>query len=269
MQGKYFLMLPDFTKIRGEKEYTFRFCLCTIVTRQEEYLLMRESFLASGFTDDCQYLIADNTDGNKFDAYTAIRRFLQESDADFTVIVHQDVRCEDGKEVLNNCISKLEVTDPHWAVCGNAGGAGYKKILYHLDNAGNKKLSPGLPGRVFSLDENFLLIKTNTLLSVSADINSFHFYGTDLCLIADMLGYSSYVIPFKVKHLSTGNLADMEVQKAGFISKYGNKFRSRFIQTTCTNFYLSNSSARNDFFNSSFIFFWVKAVSRIKNLFRD
>ena len=261
-------MQTDFTKIRAVKEYKFRFCICTIVNNEAEYNLMKQSFETSGFTGDCQYLIADNTAANNFDAYSALRRFLQESDAIYTVIVHQDVRCEDKRNVLDKCLQSLNVKDPSWAVCGNAGAADYKKIIYHLNVAGHKRKSSDLPKRVYALDENLLIIKTETLVSVSADIRNFHFYGTDICIIADILGYSSYVIPFMVKHLSKGNLEDMELQKPAFVTAYGYKLRSRFIQTTCTNFYLGKFKIENKFLNSKPIFFWVKAIIRLKNLFR-
>lgn len=261
-------MQTDFTKIRAVKEYNFRFCICTIVNDEAEYDLMKQSFETAGFTGDCQYLIADNTAVNNFDAYAAVRRFLQQSDALYTIIVHQDVRCEDSRHILDQCLQSLNEKDPSWAICGNAGAADYKKIFYHLNIAGNERKSRGLPKRVYSLDENLLIIKTETLLSVSANIRSFHFYGTDICIVADMLGYTSFVIPFMVKHLSKGNLDDMELKKPAFIKAYGYKLRRRFIQTTCTNFYLGKSQNQNEFLNSKSIFFWVKAKTRLKNLFR-
>ena len=261
--------MPDgFTKIRPEKEYIFRFCICTIVTDEAAYKLMKQSFEACGFTDNCQYLIADNIGKNRFDAYQAIRRFLQDSAGEYTIIIHQDVRCEDNTDVLNSCLQNLNENHSDWAVCGNAGGIDYKKIIYHLNMNGNVRKSPGLPSRVFTLDENLLIIKTGMLLSLSANIKHFHFYGTDICIIADMLGYQTYVIPFMVKHLSMGNLNDMELQKHGFVKGYGYKLRSRFIQTSCTNFYLGKSPIENHFLNSKPIFFWVKAMTRVKNLFR-
>ena len=262
------LMQTDFTKIRAVKEYTFRFCICTIVNDDAEYNLMKQSFETAGFIGDCQYIIADNTAENNFDAYTAVRRFLQESDALYTIIVHQDVRCEDSRYILDKCLQSLNEKDPAWAICGNAGAADYKKIVYHINVAGDIRKSPDLPKRVYSLDENLLIIKTETLISVSANIGNFHFYGTDICIVADMLGYTSYVIPFMVKHLSKGNLDDMELKKPAFVKAYGYKLRHRFIQTTCTNFYLGKSQNQNKFLNSKPVFFWVKAKTRLKNLFR-
>jgi hypothetical protein len=260
-------MQNNFTKIGFEKEYPLQFCICTIVTNMEEYDLMKESFENAGFLNDCEYLIADNCNGNVFDGYSAIRRFLQESKATYTLIVHQDVRCQDNIEELLECLNDLNKKDNNWALCGNAGGAGYNNIVYHINNNGVRK-TEGLPERVFSLDENFLLIKTNTQLTISADIGGFHYYGTDLSIVADFLGYSSYVIPFMVEHLSKGNLEDLELKKPAFLSIYGRKLRPRFVQTSCDKFYLGNSTLQNKFYNSGPIFFWLKAKKNILKLLK-
>jgi hypothetical protein len=251
------------TKIQFEKEYSIDFCICTIVTNMAEYILMKTSFENAGFMDNCAYLMADNTNGNIFNGYNAIRRFLQESTATYTIIVHQDVRCKDNIDLLKGCLSSLYSKDKNWAICGNAGGEDYKKLFYYIDNNRDVRKSNNLPQRVYSLDENLLILKTEKQLAISADIQGFHFYGTDLCIIADFLGYTSYVIPFMVAHLSKGNLTDMELNKPSFIQLYGRKLRARFVQTTCTKFYLSNSSIKNKFYNSSFIFALLKPYRRL------
>jgi hypothetical protein len=258
-------MQNSFTKIGFEKEYPLQFCICTIVTDLKEYGLMKASFEKVGFNTACEYLIADNTDGNIFDGYNAIRRFLQESKATYTLIVHQDVRCQDTVEKLLECLNDLNTKDKNWALCGNAGGAGYNKIVYHINNNGLRK-TEGLPQQVFSLDENFLLVKTKTQLATSSDVEGFHYYGTDLSIVADFLGYSSYVIPFMVEHLSKGNLKDLMLKKEAFLKAYGSKMRSRFIQTSCDKFYLGNSSKQNKFYNSGIVFFWIKAKKNILKL---
>ncbi len=257
-------MQNSFTKIQFGKEYSVDFCICTIVTNMGEYNLMKTSFENAGFNSACEYLIADNTNGNIFDGYNAIRRFLQESKATYTLIVHQDVRCQDNIEKLLDCLNDLNKKDNNWALCGNAGGASYNDIIYHINNNGIRK-TEDLPQRVFSLDENFLIVKTEKQLAMSSDIGGFHYYGADLCIVADFLGYNSYVIPFMVEHLSTGNLKDLELKKTFFLKSYGKKLRPRFMQTSCDKFYLGNSEWQNKFYNSSFVFFWIKAK---KNIFR-
>jgi hypothetical protein len=260
-------MQNSFTKIGFEKEYPSQFCICTIVTNMEEYGLMKQSFENAGFLHDCEYLVADNSTGNIFDGYNAIRRFLQESMATYTIIVHQDVRCQDSIEKLLECLNDLNKKDKNWALCGNAGGAGYNNIIYHINNNGVRK-TEGLPKRVFSLDENFLVVKTGKQLAISSDIEGFHYYGTDLCIIADFLGYNTYVIPFMVEHLSKGNLTDLFLKKPFFLKQYGNKLRNRFMQTSCDKLYLGKSSRQNKFYNSDVIFFLIKAKRNILKLLK-
>jgi hypothetical protein len=254
--------------IAREKNYARLFSICTIVNSWEEYRLMKESFTNNGFSENCEYLVADNTDKNNFDAYAAIRRFLAEAQGQYIMVVHQDVRCVDPMSKLSNTLDSLERYDPRWAICGNAGGNGYRHFYFNLDNNGKVMKSDPLPAKVTSLDENLLIIKAGCHLTLSADINSFHLYGTDLCIIADFLGYSCYVVDFMVTHLSLGNLKQLEEYKPEFIGKYGNKLRERFIQTTCTKFYLSRSASKNNFYNNSFVFFWLKAAHRLSNVFK-
>ena len=244
----------------------YLFSICSIITNKEEYTLMRQSFEGCGFTDGCEYIIADNIQGNNFDAYQAINRFIRESQGKYLIIVHQDVRCIDSRSHLNKCLEELGQNDNKWGICGNAGAMGYHQFVHHINNAGRIITNTNLPARVSSLDENLLIINKEVSITISADLNSFHLYGTDLCIIADFLGYTCYVIPFMVKHLSLGNLKELSKHADRFIDQYGKKFRSRYVETTCTKFYLSNSVFKNKLFNSSFIFFFVKAVQRIKLL---
>jgi hypothetical protein len=233
-----------------------------------EYGLMKDSFQEKGFAEDCEYLLVDNSNGNQADAYQAIRHFLNVAKGKYVVLVHQDVRCQDERKLLENCLSALDKKDASWALCGNAGAKGYHQDVMHINTNGRIDMSDNLPCRVDSLDENLIIIDADKRISISSDLSGFHFYGTDLCLVADYLGYHAYVIPFMVKHLSHGNLKDMEKHRPLFIAGYGKKLRSRYIQTSCTKFYLSNSPLKNRLYNTAFIFFWIKAWQRLQYNFK-
>jgi hypothetical protein len=261
-------MADQLNRIEKNATYRYRFSVGTLLTNEAEYAEMQQSFVQRGFGSDCEYLVADNSRGNQLDAYEAIRRFLQEADAEYVILVHQDVRCADDRSVLEAKLEELNRLDANWAVAGNAGGIGYKQFVHYLDNNGKVKKDPRVPIAVRSLDENLLIVKNGKGITVSADIGDFHFYGTDICQVAHFLGYTCYVIGFMVQHLSSGNLEKMYARQPSFIEAYGRKLQHRFVQTTCTKFYLSHSPARNRFFNGSFVFFWVKAAQRVKNLFR-
>jgi hypothetical protein len=259
--------MEDAAIIAVEKIYEKEFSICTLITDNEEYQQMKDSFVQQGFDEGCEYLVADNIAVNKFNAFQAIRRFLQDARGEFIIIVHQDVRCNDNILKLKNVLGHLQQKDSSWAICGNAGARGYKEMFYHLDNNGDVKRSKNLPARVYSLDENLLIIKNSAGLTISADLEDFHLYGTDLCIIADFLGYSCYVVDFMVRHLSKGNLDQLEEHVPAFIRAYSHKLRERFVQTTCTKFYIGGNKSTNTLLNSAPVFFWVKAWQRLKNNF--
>jgi hypothetical protein len=238
------------------------------MNNQEEYAAMKNSFLACGFTEGCEYLVADNSAANEFDAYQAIAGFLKAANGKYIIIVHQDVLCIDHKAQLINCLDQLTALDEKWAICGNAGGIGYHEDAMYINNAGKVKVSANLPARVMSLDENFLILRNDSNLTISSDLSGFHLYGTDLCLVADFLGYAAYVIPFMVKHLSYGNLKDLDTYIPGFVEKYGYKFRPRYVETTCTRFYLTNGRSKSRLYNSSLVLGVIKFGQRLKQLFR-
>ncbi len=244
-------------------EYTFS--ICTLITNWDEYGLMKSSFEEKGFTNQCEYLIADNTKGNTYDAYEAINNFFALSKAKYTILVHQDVRCIDSFETLTTLIAELDIKDKGWAVCGNAGGVYPKKLFFYLEDGGmDKKTTEELPQQVFSLDENFLLVKNSAGLSVSYDLSGFHLYGTDICLIANFLGYHCYVIKFYVRHLSNGNYQNLDKDQVNFLKAYSKKFPNKIVRTSCLKFYMGNSAGKNKWYNYKFIFFWVKAFYKLR-----
>jgi hypothetical protein len=239
------------------------FSICTIVNKMDEYQLMKQSFSTSGFLDNCEYLIADNSVSNQYDAYQAINIFLQKASGRYIILVHQDVRCINPITILQKNLQSLTDKDASWGLCGNAGGNGYHNLYYYLINDGKSKKTDGLPLKVTSLDENFIVIKKSCALSLPSNIKGFHFYGTELCLAAENAGFTAYVIPFLVEHLSLGDLSDLKKHTAAYLATTRTN-RSRFIQTTCTKFYLSNSAFKNKFYNIPIIFFFIKMGQRIK-----
>ena len=232
----------------------FKFSICTIVNEIGEYEIMKSLFEEKGFIDDCEYIIADNSKQNEFDAYQAISRFLKMAKGEYIVIVHQDVRLIDDRLHLEKCLIDLETKDNNWGVCGNAGFYGYEQASFHLSHTNLVQHGINLPQIVKSLDENFLIVNANTNITISPNLKGYHLYGTDLCIIANFLGYNCYVIEFMLLHLSGGNIAALKKYEPEFIGEYGKKMEIGFIQTTCTKFYLSNSEKKNKFLNSPFIF---------------
>lgn len=244
-------------------QYPYEFSICTIVNDMAEYEMMKCSFIENGFDEDCEYLIVDNTNTNNFDAYQAISLFLNTAKGRFLILVHQDVRVVDNKIQLKNCLHNLDIKHPSWAICGNAGAIDYHESAVYITYPEKKDITKiEFPVKVKSLDENFLLLKRSSNLTISTNLKGFHLYGTDLCIIAKFLGFTSYVIPFMVMHLSEGNMASLQLHKGDFIKTYGSKMKIGFMQTTCTSFYLSNSAFKNIILNSKIPFFLIKQMKR-------
>lgn len=232
-------------KIQGPT-YAFEFSICTLVTRKQEYNELLVSFLEKGFvTSICEYLYLDNSEKNVFDSYTAYNLFLRQAKGKYIIICHQDVFLHlDGVADLKMRLQELDLLNPHWGICGNAGAAAPNHIVYHLTYPENVFKSKGsFPQQVVTLDENFVLVKNSANLKVADDMKGFHLYATDLCLQAALNGYSAFVIAFNLTHKSLGNkTADFFVLQKQLQNKYNHFFRSRWIQTNSTIFYISGST---------------------------
>jgi hypothetical protein len=248
-----------------------RYSICTLLTDKTQYIDALASFRDAGFTEpECEYLYIDNTAENKYDAYAGVNQFLQKAKGDYIILCHQDlILHDDGKDRLDRIIEEVTMLDSDWALLGNAGGTVPGQQAYHLtEYTGEDKhyLRRGrFPAKAYSLDENFIVVRKSANLSVSHDLEGFHMYGTDLCMIASMLGYSAYVIDFHLWHLggastqapvTSGSHATSTFDKNKYqlIEKYRRFFAPRFIQTTCTIFYVSSSRLKNFLYNRKHVF---------------
>lgn len=213
------------------------FSIGTLVTDPHHYAGMVESFREKGFAGgDCEFIHIDNTSGNTFDAYGGLNRLLNSARGAHVILCHQDVRLHaDDRAILERKLAELERIDPNWAVVGNAGGVapGHLAIRISDPHGEDQNLGP-FPAPVGALDENFLLVKAAARMSFSRNLTGFHFYGTDICLNADILGYTAYVIDFHLRHLSGGKIDGAFLKaKAEFEQKWSRALRRRKIQTTC------------------------------------
>lgn len=247
--------------------YDFEFSVCTLVTRKDEYNQMVDSFQKSGFTDDlCEFIYADNTVNNHFDAYEAINYFLRQSTGKYIIICHQDIVIDkDNITDLRNRLFELNTKDSNWAICSNAGAVGPNHIVYHISYPDGTFMNKGkFPIKVSAIDENFILVKNEALLKVANDLQGFHLYGTDLCLQAELNGYTAYVISFNLTHKSRGNVNEgFYKARKNLIAKYDGFFKSRWIQTNVTVFYLSGSMFKFICGNPIVLFF-ARIVNSIK-----
>lgn len=230
------------------------FSICTLVTRHAEYKGMVESFIAQGFTgDNSEFLYLDNAARHRWDAFQGIRRFLTRARGAYVLLCHQDIRLlGDGFQKLRECLAALDGLDPEWALAGNAGATQEGALVIRIsDPHGEDQRRGAFPARVVSLDENFIIIRRDALVGISAGLAGFHLYGTDMCLQARCAGRSAWVIDFHLRHLSAGKVdaSFHQVQRA-LESQYDQTFR-HFpwrIRTTCTRLVLGGGRLKRWFF---------------------
>jgi hypothetical protein len=259
-------------EISSEIDFNFdsniQYSVCTLVSRKEEYQEMLNSFLTAGFsTNFTEFLYIDNSNGNKADAFKGLNYFLQKAKGKYIILCHQDILLNyHTLTELENCIKQLDTIDENWAILSNAGASGIKDVVYRLYEPNNTFKSRGNPiQKVTSVDEHFVLVKKSANLALSGNLNGFHLYGTDLCMIANILGYTAYVVEFHLLHKSKGNIdASFYNIKENLIKKYTSSFKGTYIQTTCTQFFISGSNFCNALMNKKFILFFVKNYISIR-----
>ena len=225
-----------------------RYSICTLVTDHREYAEMVQSFRNGGFDGDCEYLYLDNSQGNRFDAFAGGNIFLREAAGEFIIMCHQDiVLLKDDRRALERRLSELDEIDPAWALCGNGGGTPAREIVIRVsDPHGENQAWGEFPARATSLDENFIVIRRDANLCLSHDLCGFHLYGADLCILADVVGRSAWIIDFHLRHKSSGRLdCKFWDAKSNLEGKYRRAFRARRIRTTVTELRVGGDSLRD------------------------
>jgi len=228
------------------------FSVCTLVTDYQQYQQMVRSFHEHGFSgSDCEYLFLDNSATNRYDGFSGINRLLQTARGRYIVVCHQDILLIDDKDALLARINDLNRQDGSWAVLGNAGFTTDRDLAIRITDTYGQDVKRGdLPARATGLDENFLLIKADSRVSLSNGISGFHGYGIDICVSAQMSGYNAYVIDFHLHHLGGRSVAarrsatlkqELDDSKSRLIEAYANRMRSRWVGNTSAQFFISGS----------------------------
>ncbi len=225
------------------------YSIATLVTDASQYEAMLASFRVHGFTDEvCEYLFIDNSGADQTEAYSGLNALLNAARAPIVILCHQDVRLiGDGKSALDARLGELCAADPAWAVVGNAGGIAPGKLALRISDPHGKDQNLGpFPARTLTLDENFIVVRRDARIGFSRDLSGFHFYGADICLNADMAGYTAYVIDFHLEHLSGGRKAkDFHDAERAFTAKWSKALRPRWIQTTCSLVHVTGDPLRS------------------------
>lgn len=211
------------------------FTIGALVTDQARYAEMRDSFETFGFTEpDCEFIAVDASGEDKVSPYLALNTLLAAAAGDIVILCDDHTRLiEDGRPQLETCLAELDEIDPLWAVAGPVGGvAPGRHSIRITDPAGSDQRVGQFPAKVVSLDERLLVVRRQMRVGFSADLDGQEFYGTDICLVAEVMGLTAYVIDFHVecmKELAPETALFAEEKR--FREKWMRVMRSRFIQT--------------------------------------
>lgn len=118
-------------------------------------------------------------------------------ESEFTIFVHQDVYFPPGwLSRLKETIARLNTDDPSWAVLGCFGVTHTGQPVGRVYTSAGRHAGPpfGNPVRVRTLDEVVLVVRHVPGLRFTDSHPGFHMYGTDICLRAERLKLSCYVI---------------------------------------------------------------------------
>ncbi|MBL4608194.1 MAG: acyl esterase [Pseudomonadales bacterium] len=251
----------------GERNPTpIRFSICTLVTDSNEYQGMIDSAKLAGFVgDDVEYLYSDNSKGNTFDGFSGFNQFHLEAKGQYLIYCHQDILFEfDDRSILESRIAALDVLDSNWAIAGNAGKKHSGEKSVRISDPLTVNLSHGVfPSLVQTMDENFMVFDRQKPLSCTRTLSGFHLYGTDLCLNAEYLGYSCYVIDFHLRHKSKGNPDEgyFSIQSE-FMALLKSRKKSLVIHAMCSRFYVSSSGFKMWLVNRKWLLNLHKSISK-------
>ncbi|MDX2156406.1 MAG: hypothetical protein SFW09_07840 [Hyphomicrobiaceae bacterium] len=227
-------MIIDITPPQNDPPPGYAYSIATLVNDDAQLDAMRQSFRMHGFGGtDVEFLAARRATS----AFTALNAMIDRARGDIVILCHQDVRLvDDGRAELEARLAELARLDPAWALAGNAGGEAAGRLAIRIsDPHGSDRRVGELPARVMSLDENFLVLRRNSGARFSRNLDGFHLYGADICLVADVLGWSAWVIDFHLRHLSPGRKdASFVEAEHRFRAKWSRALRPRWMQTPCT-----------------------------------
>lgn len=261
------MMIEDLAANQLIPERVVLFSVCTLVTNWEEYKTMVDSYKKASFSDEiCEFLYINNTQGNQYDAYTGLNQLMAKASGQYIILSHQDTEAiYDDAEQLQRCIREINQIDPRWAVLANAGSADIKRLYKRISHPHDTWNTGPFPQRVNAVDENFILLKKAAHLSFSPDLTGFHFYGTDICLVAEQKEFTCYVIDFHLLHKSTGTLNEsFFTARRAFIKKYSRNLSARYIRTTCTIMFISKNPFLNFLMNQPFMVTFAKFVKKVE-----
>ena len=149
-----------------------RYSFCTLVTDLDEYSAMVDAFTHKGFASpDCEYLYADNTQGNVFDAFTAYNRFPFGGSRSIHRALPPGHPAADRRprrpRTATRCTDRARpALGPCAATAGRRTTAG-TSIASRTATASSFTAAARFPVKVMSLDENLMIVRREANLALS------------------------------------------------------------------------------------------------------
>jgi len=187
-----------------------------------------------------QSILIDNTTGANKCGAKVFNEVINRARGDFLLFCHQDV-------VFKNSIWLSDV-EKELALLTNPGVVGVagckektKGVFTNIVHGPNRTFAGEyrvtVPTKVQTVDECLFIVPQDIFSHIQFDeltCFGWHFYAADLCLSCILAGYTCYVIPVELYHLSAGSSLDISYYKTGRL--LANKYRSSFssINTTCS-----------------------------------
>jgi hypothetical protein len=216
-----------------------KFSVCSLCRNSKSKSILFDN-IASFFPLKTELLLFDHSE-KQISCYEAIRLFISQSTGDFILIIHDDVRF--NALTIDKLYHQIESVLAQYPLAGIFGVAGMGNRFFtplgHFYNA-RGEVNHGFShlGPVSSLDECFLVIRNGVGIDLDKKLHGFHFYGTELCLQARRLGFTSHVIDFPIFHPSDGSIDESFLLAKQNYEKHLRDNRCNiFLATTCSTIY--------------------------------
>ena len=238
--------LPDPQVIDTLPEPRYDFSIFTFKTSDQNYTRMLQSYADYGFNaENTQFFALDHRKANLMDGY-GLSRFAQtRGDSRYIIMRHDDIALmQDTHQTQIERLDALEAHDPSWMIAGVAGGLpdgavgeGNRKTASRTSDrwGPGRRVRGPFPRKVESLDECFLLMPRQRMPQSSIGLVGYHFFGTDLCLQAELAGGSAYVIDFHFYHYGHAKRGpEYFAQRDALEKRYARIFPGRVLGNTTT-----------------------------------
>ena len=238
------VLASNVTLIDKPLDAALDFSIFTFVRDVISYNRMLKSYADYGFTtENTEFIAIDHRKVNMMNGYQLSRFAQARSKGRYVILCHDDIELlQNSHSELLSRLGELTETDPLWMIAGVAGGvygsgstSKPKKVASRISDrwGPGRRVHGPFPRLVESLDECFLIMPKSRMPQSTLGLEGFHFFGTDLCLQAELAGGAAYVIDFHLFHYGRAHMgAEYGIQKNAIEQHYGKIWPGRVVGTS-------------------------------------